>query len=417
MKARILFSLGTTLVATILFTNCAWGQQEQAYSFNGTNGLLPEGGLVADAKGNLYGTTLMGGTGLCSTGFQNGCGVVYEMSPSSHGNWKETVLYNFAGGSDGANPNGSLILDQSGNLYGVTSSGGPSNQGTVFEVSPPSQPGGNWTEAVLYAFSGTPDGSTAQCTLLMDQLGNLYGTTTLGGSNDVGTVFELAPPAGQGESWTETVIHSLTGFIGDGSLPTGPLVFDAAGNLYGTAAVSGPNGGGTVFELSPPSQPGGAWTPTVLYAFAFNGVGGSTPYGGVVFGPKGALFGTTQSGGADGFGTIFRLRSQTGGSWSENVLHNFEGGQYGYTAINGVVFAGPTTLYGTVTSGGINSTGGVFELVNFDGVLSYQLYSFGFNGPHDAAVPEAGVIVHNGALYGTTANGGANDAGTVFRLY
>jgi uncharacterized repeat protein (TIGR03803 family) len=358
----------------------------------------------------------MGGTGLCSNGTQNGCGVVYEMSQSSDGNWNETVLYSFIGGSDAAYPQGNLVLDRAGNLYGVTSAGGPSGQGTVFQVSPPPQPGGNWTEAVLYAFLGSPDGATPQASLVMDRLGNLYGTTSAGGLANQGSAFELSPPAIQGGVWTESILCDFARESNVGGVPESPLIFDSEGDLYGTTVAGGTNGGGTVFELGPPFSQGGVWTPTVAYAFTFDGLGGFSPYGGVVFGPEGALFGTTQSGGATGFGTVFRLGppSQQGGAWSETVLHNFGGGENdGNNPVSDVAFVGQQTLYGTTAHGGPNEGGTVFRLSYSDGVLAYSFYPFsGINGYE----PVASVIVHNAALYGTTVDGGKNGMGTVFKL-
>ncbi len=169
---------------------------------------------------------------------------------------KETVLYHFKGGSDGAIPSANLVEDSAHNLYGTTMGGGTSNRGTVFEVSPPNTA---WTEAVLYSFAGGSDGANPRSDLIFDKAGNLYGTTLAGGGADFGTVFQLAPPATQGAPWTETVLYSFTGGS-DGVNPWAGLIMDSKGNLYGTTMFGGSLGAGTVFELSPPATQGGPWT-------------------------------------------------------------------------------------------------------------------------------------------------------------
>jgi uncharacterized repeat protein (TIGR03803 family) len=191
---------------------------------------------------------------------------------------KGGVIYRLQGGNDGDRPFAGLIADQAGNLYGTTYNGGGGPYfvgccGTVFEVSPPAAPGDPWTETVLYSFQGGTDGGAPDGSLVFDQTGNLYGTTTQGGQNaecpNCGTVFELTPPANVGGAWTETILHRFTGLIdnSDGAGPIGALVFDKAGNLYGTTYVGGLLSDGTVFQLSPPTTPGGSWTETTIYGF------------------------------------------------------------------------------------------------------------------------------------------------------
>src|SRR5207245_831479 len=176
-----------------------------------------------------------------------GFGTVFELSPNADGTWTESVLYSFNANPDAQGPFGGVIFDAAGNLYGTTASGGSSGDGTVFELSPVA--GGGWTETVLYSFTNTPDGENPETSLVMDTAGNLFGTTIFGGSAGGGCVFELSP---NGTGWTESVLFNFTG--SNGLEPGGPLVFDSAGNLYGTSADGGSGHVGTVFELSPGSS-------------------------------------------------------------------------------------------------------------------------------------------------------------------
>jgi uncharacterized repeat protein (TIGR03803 family) len=223
----------------------AWTETVLHSFGNGSDGQAPESGVIMDAAGNLYGTTVQGGTN-CS---QSGCGTVYELSPSEDGSWIETVLHSFDG-NDGLQPWASLILDAAGNLYGTTSQGGaycaPFGCGTVFELSP--SEGGGWTETVLHSFNNDGhDGEDPVAPLILDPAGNLYGTTTYGGTGLYGTVFELSHRAG---GWIETV---LCNFGDDNGVIFGGVVMDRAGDLYGNTEGGGLYGYGTAFELTPPA--------------------------------------------------------------------------------------------------------------------------------------------------------------------
>ncbi len=261
-------------------------------SFDGHNGAYPHASLIADAKGNFYGTAPDGGA--------SGNGTAFELSPpgSGQGPWRVTVLASF-GGAGGAHPQAALLFDAAGNLYGTTSNGGAYDQGTVFRLSPAAgQPG--WTESVLVSFNKA-NGRNPYANLIADREGNFYGTTTHGGDYDNGTVFMVMQPGPHRPNWRETV---LTSFNGDNGIsPASRLVFDPAGNLYGTTTFGG-HSWGTVFKLSPPSAGLSAWRQTVITTF--DGTDGAWPMAGLIFDQAGNLYGTT-SGGADGNGTVFEL--------------------------------------------------------------------------------------------------------------
>ncbi len=332
------------------------------HNFNGTDGNFPMASLIADAVGNLYGTTFMGGT--------YGYGTVFELTrgPSAVG-WTEKVLHSF-NGTDGAGPYSGLIRDAAGNLYGTTQEGGTysgiyctSGCGTVFELIP--TVGGGWTQKVLHSFNGT-DGYDPEASLIFDAAGNLYGTTAEGTTHGCGAVFELTPTGGGG--WTEIVLHSFVNT--DGCQPFAGLIFDVVGNLYGTAVYGGIYGRGTVFELTPAA--GGGWTETVLHNF--NETDGTFPFSGLIFDAAGNLYGTTFLGGdftcyGRSCGTVFELtRSPNAlrGGWTETVLHSFNGTDG--SGPNGLIMDAAGNLFGTTQGGGTgyycpSGCGTVFEIV------------------------------------------------------
>jgi len=370
----------------------------------------------------------------------------------SSAEWKEKVLYSFQGGTDGATPAGGVVFDKAGNLYGAASYGGlggsgcPSGGcGTVWELSPPKQMGGAWTETTIYSFQGFNegnDGFTPSGGLIIDRQGNLYGTTAYGGTGSCtllgarygcGTVYELSPPAQQGGAWTETILYSFQGGK-DGYFAAGDLTFDNAGNLYGATIFGGGKGTscnilyggqcGTVFEVSPPKQKGGKWTEKVLHSFA-GGTDGKTPNGGLTLDSKGAVYGTTPMGGNQlcnfgngniGCGTVFKLVPPTkiGGAWTEKILHRFVQSD-GDGPNGGLIFDSKGSLYGTAGGGGAKQKGVVFRLEPEGGRWSEStLHTFGSgNAP---CCPEAGLISDfAGGMYGVTL-AGTHFRGTVFRL-
>ena len=290
------------------------------YNFgaSSTDGNSPQAGLIMDASGNLYGTTNYGGVN-CVRSF--GCGTVFELSPPAKTGaaWTETVLYNFgASATDGQHPWAALLADANGHLYGTTVNGGAYNvsaggDGTVFELIPPPTKGGKWKETVLHSFGASrSDASWPYATLVMDPAGNLYGTSWNGGANcassgGCGAAFELSPPAKAGDRWKETVLHNFGNGVSNGIHPWAGLILDAKGNLYGTTYQGSANGGGMVFELSPPAQAGGHWTETRLHGFPSTSIDGVRSKASLVMNAHGDLFGTTFGGGSYSVGTVFEL--------------------------------------------------------------------------------------------------------------
>jgi len=306
--------------------------------------------VIFDAAGNLYGVAASGG--------QYGYGDVFELVPKTTGAWEEKILHSFNQNSiDGTYPFAGLILDAAGNLYGTTVQGGNSGKGIVFELSPTVS--GPWTETIVHQFGSiSGDGSAPEGTLIMDASGNLYGTTTLGGAKNDGIVFELSPTGGG--SWMETILHTF-GEGSDGQLPQAGLIMDASGNLYGTTSYGGDhNNSGTVFEVSPTG--GGAWTEAVLHNFGNSSDDGVDPVDSLIFDSTGNLYGTTSAGGAYGFGTVFKLSPRTGGGWTEARLHMFGNGLDGQTPAGNLIFDASGNLYGTTVGGGVNDDGTVFEI-------------------------------------------------------
>jgi uncharacterized repeat protein (TIGR03803 family) len=337
------------------------------------DGAIPEGGLVMDAAGNLYGTTAYDGTGQCKLGGLVGCGTVYEMSPPPQpgGAWTETVLYSFQGGNDGYFPWGDLVFDKSGNLYGATSFGGGKgtncgdpiypNCGTIFELSPPQQKGGAWTEKVLYSFQGLEpwsvqgDGSEPNGGLALDEAGNIYGTTNLGGTSasaacnpsGCGTVLELTAPSVNGGAWTEKVLHRFLAQPSDGAGPNGNLLL-VNGSLYGTTRGGGSHQAGVVYELEPGDN--GNWTETFVHIFS-DGSDGAGPSS-LIQGLGGTFYGTADGSFSRG-GIIFQLQPplQEGGVWNFVTEYNFSGAN-GYDPVELSAVKGRDEMYGSTMAGG-----------------------------------------------------------------
>jgi uncharacterized repeat protein (TIGR03803 family) len=391
LAQSLIIVVAFTFAHSVLATESAQGQNYAVvHSFaGGSDGATPAAGLVKGPAGNIYGTTYLGGT--------SGDGTVFELN----GREKESVLYSFKGGTDGAMPVAGLVLDAAGDLYGTTTIGGDF-YGTIYKLD------NTGNETVLYSFTGLADGGRPQAALVFDTAGNLYGTTFSGGDSNFGTVFKLDT------SGNETVLHSFTATGGDGADPYAGLVADAKGNLYGTTFGGGVYGAGTVFKVAINGDT------TTLYSFT-GGKDGAGPVAGLIRDSAGNLYGTTLRGGdqsvmCDGYvgcGTVFELTE----SGDEIVLYSFTGGNDGASPAAGLIRDPAGTLYGTTQFGGALPCSGpgcgtVFRLAT----NGKETVLHTFAGGADGSNSEAGLLLKGGALYGTTPVGGASDSGTLFKF-
>lgn len=406
MKATFLsyvYGAATLVLLGLTISPAAWALKEtRIHEFNG--GVDPVG-LVADRGGNLYGTT-------GSDGFYRS-GTVFQVRPSAYGIWTESTIYSFSGGSDGADPESVLTLDAQGNLYGTTQSGGGGSCscGTVFELSRSAE--GIWAETTLYTFAGGADGSSPRYTsLIVDDAGNLYGVTEFGGNASGGTVFELSPQAGGG--WTETVLYAFAGGASDGANPFGGVVFDAAGNLYGSASDGGSSlcgdGCGGIFQLSP--QAGGGWQERMIYFFQKSD-DGAEPDSLLIIDPAGNLYGMTQFNGSGNCGTVFKLSPGTGGAWSEQTLHQFTGDPDGCEPFLNMVRDGAGNLYGITEAGGAMDDGAIFQITPAGAERTF----FSFSGGNDGSDPRSLIVGPTGrSLFGVTFGLGSPLSGVIFEI-
>lgn len=399
-------------------------QYEVLYSFGAVSGdgAGPIAGLLRDSMGNLYGTTYSGGTY-----FE---GTVFELSPNGSGGWTESVLYSFCANYsnfvclDGSAPGAALIMDSAGNLYGTTETGGSTNgggtAGIAFELSPPSQQGGAWKETVLYKFCSNNannlclDGYRPLAGLVFDKAGNLYGTTVEGGPENAGVAFELSHTQ---SGWIESVLYNFCSNLQganckDGAYPESMLLLDASGNLYGTATQDGLRSGdyGVLFKLSP----GSTWTETVLANFAQ--AGGTFPSAGAVADAAGNLYGPLSDGGAHSDGALYQWNHTTG-----KLLELPFSGSNGEDPAGAILidsrgrgFFGNTLQGGNTTS---NGTAGVIYRVTTKGALS-TLYKFCAQANcADGESPYGNLVEDSqGNLYGTTDSGGAYGEGVIYEL-
>jgi uncharacterized repeat protein (TIGR03803 family) len=453
-KGRIAGNLIVAWIATLILAVSALAQDSETvlHTFSGGHdGAVGGSHLVADSAGNLYGTAFAGGnqSTRCEpyTGLP-GCGVVFELTRTGHGTWKETVLHTFTAGKDGGIPTGGVILDSAGNLYGTTLFGGdhkpvncqasgsyPPGCGVVFKLTPTEH--GPWKETVLYTFTGGADGNEPWGNLTFDSSGNLYGSTSIGGnlscgSYGCGVIFKLTP--GDGGPRTESVLYTFNGGT-DGGFPySAGLTFDSSGNLYGVTKFGGDlsvncQGGpgcGVVYQLAP--TPSGHWTETVLHSFT-GGKDGGSPLFGVTLDASRNVYGTTIWGGdtnspnclgggglPPGCGVVYEL---TQGTWEETVLYTFSGGSDGAFGFAPVQFDSSGNLYGEAAGGGnfVGSScqsggcGVVFELTPANQAPWTESVLYTFTGGTDGSGPESNLLFDaSGNLYGVTENGG-NDLG------
>lgn len=401
----LLFSLLVLALAT-----SAYAQTETIlYNFGAYSGDAggPSRGLIFDGAGNLFGS---------AGGGASGNGAVFELSPVG-GAWNETLLYQFTGGNDGAAPNGNLVFDSAGNLYGTAAGGGTGGHGVVFMLSPGA---GGWTETVLYNFTGATDGGSPTGGVVFDTEGNLYGATEQGGNTadcapyGCGVVFELAPG---GAGWVYSVIHTFLG--PEGSSPIAGVTFHS-GAVFGTTYNGGSANAGVVFEMKRGS---GTWRYNVIHNLG-GGTNGYFMYAGVIFDAKGNLYSVAEGGGTNYAGAAFEMKPGSGGGWTFHIIYNFTGFKDGYLPSSTLSLDAAGNLYGNAYLGGIYSEckpygcGTVFKLKPHAGGAWTESTLHIFSGSPDGQWPEESPLVLDSAgnVYGTTTGGGTTGAGTAFEI-
>lgn len=316
------------------------------FDFNVTNGSAPLGGVILDAAGNIFGTTSAGGA--------NGRGTAFRLSDDGVGGYAHSILFNFtATSATGRAPGGSLIADAAGNLYGTTTGGGTANGGTVFRLA--SNGNGTYSHSVLHNLTVPLAGLDRKSGVVADAAGNLYGTTNAGGTGSGGTVYRLSSDGVGG--YTYSTLRHMDNTTG--RIPQASLLADAVGNLYGTATSGGPAGYGTVYRLS--DNGAGGFTTSVLYGFS--AATGGNPVGGLIADAVGNLFGTTTTGGAFGYGTVFRLSDNGAGSYTSTTLFDFDSTS-GAKPFGDLVADEAGNLYGRTLFGGTHDGGIVFRIAN-----------------------------------------------------
>jgi len=378
------------------------------YNFQGgASGAAPFG-LVLGPNGTVYGYLGIGSSGCCNGG-------IFQLSPPSTpgGVWTETVLYEFEGGNDGSFPVGSPVIGPNGSIYGATRTGGLSTSqcvgcGTVFQLTPPAAPGGQWTETVLYRFQGPPDADFPDTALAIGTDGSLYGTTYEGGSksppvNGNGTVYQVSPPSARGTNWKETVIRSFSQSGRAGANPTAGVAVGAGGVLYGSTTDG--YSVGSIFSLTPPAAPGAVWKIELIRNFSTTGT--------MAIGPDGKVYGISGNAGTE-FAFQLTPPASPGGNWTEVILHKFAPGPDGWDIVSSPVLDGNGNVYCTTTMGGASQSGVIFQLVppaNLGGSWTENLlYSFAKNDGGGQVI-----LAPNGGLYGTSSFGVYNQ-GAVYEL-
>jgi uncharacterized repeat protein (TIGR03803 family) len=360
---------GTTYKMT--HRSAGWLLVPLYYFTNMPTGVIPYDRPIIGPDGALYFTTAFGGVGPCFT-YNNttGCGVFLRMTPlptfpsTPLTPWVEDAFYLFTGGADGGNPySADLVFDTAGNIYGTAFNGGSttcnSGCGVVYKMT---KTNNSWTESVVYSFTNSNDGSHPWGGITLDQAGNLYGTSSAGGANGFGTVYELTP---SGSGWTFRTLYSFQGQA-DGGVPYAGLVFDQVGNLWGATTSYGSGNGGTVFELTPS---GSNWNFTTIYDFAGpNGGFNPGPAANLALDSRGNIYGTTHLDGLYNFGSVFKL-SPNGSGYTYTSLHDFTAGTDGGDPRSNVTFDANGNMYGTASAGGtgnrqtcVGSCGVVWEI-------------------------------------------------------
>jgi uncharacterized repeat protein (TIGR03803 family) len=381
-----------------------------AYNFaGGADGEYPSTDLIVDAKGNLYGTSVLGG---------KGGGTVFELKPTATG-WTHKVLYGFTGGADGGQPYGGVTFDSYGNLYGTAVVGGTggscveSGCGVVFKLT---RSGGKWTESVIYNFTGGNDGYGPGGGLTLGKDGSLFGMTPTGGAQGLGVIFQLRPGPASG-AWVLTVIHTFTGGKDGATGSAGRLLQDHAGTLWGVATVGGTHNAGTAFKLRADSA--GTWKLSPIYQFKGQPDAGF-PYGGLISDGDGNLFGTTYYDGANNLGSVYELSRSATAGWTERVLYSFKGGKDGEKSISTLVRDAADNLYGTTSEGGAAGCGcgTIFKLSRTASGTWLESVAHRFAGvPADGAFAYNGMVAGSpGRFYGTTVHGGNGDDGVIYQF-
>jgi len=344
---------GGTYGQGVVFMLTLAGKETILYEFKGQSngdGASPHGRLAFDSKGNIFGTTQAGGT--------NGTGTVYELSPQAGGGWAETVLYSFSasGTTDGADPSAGMTIAPDGTMYSTTPDGGSTGAGVIFSMKKTSK---GWKQKVIQNLNGSSNGGFPYEGLMMDTAGNLYGAAPTGGASGQGVIYRLSLTK---KGWVETVLYNFTNQNGDGSgLYWIDLISDKAGNIYGATSFGGTNGTGTVWELVY-SKSKKTYSETILYEFGANGSGdGNNPYGGLAMDSKGNLYGTTLNGGSSNIGTSYKL-TKRGTTWTETILHNFVGADDGNAPTGNPYLDAKGRVYGMTETGGTSNLGIVYRI-------------------------------------------------------
>jgi hypothetical protein len=389
------------IVAAMFLPPAAWAANKYKVLHNfgpygsGSDGSIPSGPLTLDGQGNLYGETYVGGSSTCN----NGCGVVFQLTPQSNGKWSEQIVYEFTWNGDGAFPDGGLALDGSGNLYG-TAPYGPLGVSEVFELTPGS---GGWTLSALYDNGAGPG-------VLLDQAGNLYGEMG-NGDYDEGAIGELSPGS---NGWVYTQLYSFCSQdkCEDGNDPLAPPIWGGE-NLYGTTIYGG-DGYGVVYGMTPNGD--GTWSYQVLHRFGSLHNDGEWPKGGLAVDASGALYGATVLGGTWGNGRVFKL---AGSQWKETSLYDFPNCANGCAPIGTVALDKAGNLYGADGGGGLQDCNGpcgaVFELApQRNGTWKYSVLHK-FDGT-DGDGPLDVILDGKGNLFGVTYGGGTNNGGVAFEI-
>jgi uncharacterized repeat protein (TIGR03803 family) len=374
------------------------------FSFSEDDGEYADTDLETDNAGNIYGTTVLGG--------DFGSGTVFKLSHTPNG-WVQTVLYSFTSGTDGGEPYKGVTLDHQGNLYGTAVAGGSGNCeggcGVVYKLT---NSGGTWTQTVIHAFTGGDDGSGPGARVTLDPSGNdIYGMTPTAGAYGLGTIYKIHRE--HNGTYTFSVIHAFTGGA-DGATGSAGRMILRHDRLYGAATAGGTYGSGVVFELSHKGPEG--WNFRTIYSFRGQ-PDGSFPYGALLFGHMGHIYGTTYYGGANGIGAVYELSPRPMGEWNESVLYSFQdNGTDGNSPISNLVADHARNLYGTTSEGGSGS-GTIFKLSPVGNIQWIETVVHPFQGPPDGAFPYDGMVVDRfGNYYGATVHGGDSDNGAIYKF-